>query len=305
MKKVISTQGLTFGSFTDERLSTAIKERVCPRLEHCFGQLTCERVLTYVSLSFTVMNREITRLCLGFSIDAPTHERLSLFRDACNIFFCLDGFIADDEGALVFFSASDLYDIGRLSHALDVMSVSLESVLCVTDEELIDGGAIYTPSGNTIVQVPNVPRYRIREGTTHMAPSALQKCPCLRQLDIPLGMTNHQEILASAPKVKYKEWTTLYDGSLPDDDEDDDDEEDDDYNLDEHHVAYSKDGKRLLFARIEFHEPRYAVPNGVETIADFAFGVCQTYLTLSVPRSVRYIGDQLFGTEGGHIIIRD
>jgi hypothetical protein len=47
------------------------------------------------------------------------------------------------------------------------------------------------------------------------------------------------------------------------------------------------------------------VPDGVEEIADFAFCFCKTYVELSIPRSVRIIGDNLFGTEGGHIEIRD
>jgi hypothetical protein len=105
-----------------------------------------------------------------------------------------------------------------------------------------------------------------------------------------------------APNVKYKQWTTLYDGTLPDEEDDDDD---DDYILDEHHVAYSKDGKKLLFAKVEFNEPRYEVRDGVEEIDSFIFCGCKTYVVLSIPRSVRIIGDNLFGIEGGHIEIRD
>ena len=198
-------------------------------------------------------------------------------------------------------SANDDYDIGRLVHAFEVMSVSLENILCVADEKDIDGGAIYTPSGDTIVQVPDVPKFRIQDGTIWMAPNALQNCPRLRQLDIPFGMINHLEILKSAPKVKYKEWETLYDGSLPDEE---DDEEDDDFTLDKHQVAYSKDGKKLLFIREGFNDSRYEVPDGVEEIADLAFCFCKTYVELSIPRSVRIIGDSLFGN-GGHIEIRD
>ena len=199
-------------------------------------------------------------------------------------------------------SANDDYDISRLVHAFEVMSVSLENILCVADEKDIDGGAIYTPSGDTIVQVPDVPKFRIQDGTIWMAPNALQNCPRLRQLDIPFGMINHLEILKSASKVKYKEWTTLYDGTVPDEEED---EEDDDFTLDKHQVAYSKDGKKLLFIREGFNDSCYEVPDGVEEIADFAFCFCKTYVELSIPRSVRIIGDNLFGTEGGHIEIRD
>ena len=304
MKKVISTQGLSYGEFYDENMTRAIKERVCPRLEHHFYQWSGEEVRTKVTFSISVMDGEVENIYLSFDIDNPTHERLSNFRDTCNIFFCLDGFKANYEIPHVFFAAADTYDMGMLIHALEVMTVSLESVVCIADEEDINHGAIYTPSGGTIVRVPNVTKYRIKEGTQFMAPNALEGCSRLRQLDIPYGTINHYEILKSAPKVKYKEWTTLYDGTLPDEEGEEEDNADEDFTLDEHHVAYSRDGKKLLFAHIEFCETRYEVPDGVEEIDDFAFCCCNTYVELSLPRSIRIIGDSLFGN-GGHIEIRD
>ena len=303
MKKMISTQGLSNGDFYDENIAIAIKERVCPRLEHFFYQMSGEEVHTNVSFSFYVSYGEVEDMYLRFTIDNPTRERKENFRDACEAFFSLRGFIAHEEDPIVFYFASDMYDKGCLIQALDVMSVSFESVMCATFEENIEYELpIYTPSGSTIVQVPNVPKYRIEEGTMWISPNALKNCPRLRQLDIPYGMFNHQEILKSHPKVKYKEWTTLYDGTLPDDEEEVDD--DDDFILDEHHVAYSKDGKKLLFCRLEFCESSYEVPDGVEEIAEYAFCTCNTYVELSLPRSIRIIGDCLFGN-GGHIEIRD
>ena len=305
MKKVISTQGLSYGEFCDENLTRAIKERVCPRLEHLFRQWVDEEIYTKVTFSINVMDGEVKNISLSFDIDNPTQERLSNFRDACDMLFCLNGFAVNYDVPCVYFSASDNYDMGCLIHAFDVLSVSLESVVCVTKEEDLYHNAIYTPSGTTIVQVPNVPKYRIKEGTQFMAPCALEGCSRLRQLDVPYGMINHYEILKSAPKVKYKEWKTLYNGTLPDEEgEEEEDNMEDDYTIDEHHVAYSRDGKKLLFARIEFCETRYDVPDGVEEIADFAFCCCPTYIELSLPRSVRIIGDSLFGN-GGHIEIRD
>ena len=173
MKKIISTQGLSYGEFTDENLSVAIQERVCPRLEYCYYQFSSEKIHAVVSLSYSIMNREVKALYLSFSIGNPTHDQLSNFRDVCNIFFNLDGFIANYEENLVTISANGVYDIGRLVHALEVMTVSLDNILCVADEKNIDGGAIYSPNGVTIIQVPNVPKYRIKEGTIHMAPLAL------------------------------------------------------------------------------------------------------------------------------------
>ena len=44
--------------------------------------------------------------------------------------------------------------------------------------------------------------------------------------------------------------------------------------FDEHHVAYSKDGRGLLYARSDFHETSYDVPDGVVYIQDYAFLCC-------------------------------
>lgn len=303
MKKVVSTQGLTFGEHHDENIARAIKERVSPRLEHLFWLSFGEEVHTNVSFYFDVMDSEVKSIVLDYTIDNPTPERLSNFRDICNMFFNLSEFIVNYEESHCYFIAIDNFDKGCLIHALDVMSVSLESVMCDVHEEKLDGGAIYTPSGNTIIQIPDLVKYRIQEGTQWMAPSALQHCPRLRFLDIPYGMLNHLDILKYAPKVKFKEWKTLYDGTLPEEDDECEDE-DENYVIDEHLVAYSRDGKRLLFIRNGFHETRYEVPDGVEEIADLAFCFCPHYVELSISRSVRHIGDNLF-SNGGHIEIRD
>ena len=303
MKKMISTQGLTFGEFCDENMTRAIKERISPRLKRIYSQFSNEEIHTSVSITYNIIGGEVQSIVINYTIDAPTPERLSNFRDVCDIFFNLHSFTVDYEQSHVFFMASDMYDMGCLIHALDVMGVSLESVVCAVDEKKLDDGEVYTPSGDTIVQVPNVPRYRIREHTSWMAPTALQKCPRLRFLDIPYGMFNHEEVLKSFPKIKYKEWETFYDGTIPDEEIDED--EDDEFTFDEHHVAYSKDGKTLLFIRQEFQEDRYEVPDGVEEIADMAFCWCPTFVELSLPRSIRHIGDNIFGTNGGHIEIRD
>jgi len=74
---------------------------------------------------------------------------------------------------------------------------------------------------------------------------------------------------------------------------------------DEHGVRYTEDGKKLVGCELQFDEERYEVPEGVVTICEGAFGMCQHYLVLSLPRSVRVIGDNIFGKEGGRIIIRN
>ena len=85
---------------------------------------------------------------------------------------------------------------------------------------------------------------------------------------------------------------------------------DDDHVEDEYGVMYTKNMKRLLTARSPFDKPdnkivhmtEYTVPEGVETICSFAFLICKEFLTLHVPRSVKVIGDSIFGEEGGEIL---
>ena len=75
---------------------------------------------------------------------------------------------------------------------------------------------------------------------------------------------------------------------------------------------YSNDGKILMkcpnlisATKPDLIGKDYFVPNGVLTICDGAFGGCQDYLELSVPRSIKVIGDYIFGEESGKIVIRD
>lgn len=69
-------------------------------------------------------------------------------------------------------------------------------------------------------------------------------------------------------------------------------------------VRYSHNMKRLLEANIDFNENKYEVPDGVETICDMAFAFCPKHLTLIIPHSVKVIGENVFGPNGGSIIIR-
>jgi hypothetical protein len=79
---------------------------------------------------------------------------------------------------------------------------------------------------------------------------------------------------------------------------------DDDVFIDEYDVVYTKDRKRLLYARIGLKEAYYEVPDGTLTICDQAFLFHEGYLVLSVPASIKVIGDDIFGKDGGKIIIR-
>ena len=84
--------------------------------------------------------------------------------------------------------------------------------------------------------------------------------------------------------------------------------DEDDRIVDEHHVVYTKDGKHLLNCLNDFYEAEYIVKEGVTTICDDAFswrGNTEKRLILYIPRSVKVIGDNLFGEAGGRIIIKE
>lgn len=75
--------------------------------------------------------------------------------------------------------------------------------------------------------------------------------------------------------------------------------------IDRKGVIYSANKKRLLSSKLLFNKSEYHVLDGVETICSHAFAHCNQFLTLSVPSSIKVIGDNLFGKEGGRIIIRN
>ena len=81
-------------------------------------------------------------------------------------------------------------------------------------------------------------------------------------------------------------------------------EEEGEYRVDEKGIGYSLDGHRLLFTRYTFKDSEYTVPDGVVTICSMAFATCRHFVTLIIPRSVRLIGDFVFGPGGGRIEIR-
>lgn len=80
-------------------------------------------------------------------------------------------------------------------------------------------------------------------------------------------------------------------------------EDEGEYYVDEHGIGYSLDGHRLLFATAEFTANEYHVSEGVTTICSMAFASCRQFLTLNLPHSVNLIGDFLFGSGGGKIVI--
>ena len=306
MKKIVSTQGLLYGHFDEINLNNAIRERINPKLEYYynFHDFTDGDVHVDSKLSYDLMEGQVTSILLSYTIDNPSHQRLEDFRSICECFFELYGFMIDYDDRIpsVFYRATDLYEMACLIHALEYLSVSLEGIMCPVDCGLTEKDAIYSPSGTYLLQLPDVPRYRIKEGTIFICPSATRYCKRLRYLDIPVDLSNNREVLSSYPyPLKIKEWDKHYDGTPV---ECDDDLDDDMSEFDDHEVGYSKDGKILMGCRHTFNDTHYEVPIGVEEIDDGAFLPCRHYVELSIPRSVKKIGDYIFGN-GGVINIRD
>jgi hypothetical protein len=305
MKKLVSTQGLLYGQFEDKNTSSAINERVNPKLETCYNKNSRNGDIHIESkLSYSLFDGQVTTLLLIYTIDNPTTQRLEDFRDMCVNFYEIFGFMIDNDSSApcVFLKATDIYDMASLIHALDYHTVSLESVMCAIDADLTEKDAIYSPTGTHLMQLPDVPRYRIKEGTLFICPGATRHCKCLRELDVPKSLLNHEEALSDYPyPLRVKVWETHYDGTTVDDEEDTEDEF---YKEDEYGVFYSQDGKILKSCQFSFNETHYEVPDGVEEIDFGAFCTCRHFLELSIPRSVKIIGDSIFGN-GGVIMIRD
>ena len=239
MKKLVSTQGLLYGHYDDANMSEAINERVNNKLEICYNQMSRNGdIHVHSELSYDLFDGVVTAITLSYTIDNPTPQRLSDFRDICHMFYEIEGFIIDNDNPTpcVFFHATDIYDMASLIHALAFYTVSLESIMRADDGSYL------------------------------------------------------------------KHHSQFDDETLLEDEEDD--EQDDRYYVDKDGVGYSLDGKVLKFCRFDFKESHYEVPDGVEEIECGAFIACRHSLELSIPRSVKIIGDDIFGY-GGIIIIRD
>lgn len=304
MKKIISTKGLSSGKFDAPWTSTAIHERIDNKLVYCYKQECRDDIQVIPTFSYELADGQVIAIELSYTIDDPTPQRLEDFRDTCEIFYELYGFMIDsnNEHPRVYLRATDMFDMASFIHALDCLSVSLESIMCAVDADLTEKDAIYSPSGAYIIQIPDVPHYSIKEGTLYVSPMAARNCTELQKLDIPVEMLFDNGSLREYPQgLKVKIWDTHYDGTPV--------EEEDDFNddmpiFDDHEVGYSKDGKILIGCRYTFNDICYEVPDGVEEIEDFAFLACRHNVELSIPRTIKKIGNYIFGN-GGVINIRD
>lgn len=66
------------------------------------------------------------------------------------------------------------------------------------------------------------------------------------------------------------------------------------YDVFEPCVIFSADGKTLIAAK-RLRNAEYVVPDGVETIADYAFAHCYALTNIALPNSLRRIGAEAFG----------
>ena len=109
MKKIVSTQGLLYGHVDEVNTSTAIHERVDPKLEYCYNQYSRNGDVHIDSkFSYDLFDGQVTSILLSYTIDNPTQQRLEDFRDTCNSFYEVYGFMIDNSTPCVYFKAVDL-----------------------------------------------------------------------------------------------------------------------------------------------------------------------------------------------------
>lgn len=173
-----------------------------------------------------------------------------------------------------------------------------------------------------LTKCPNVRCYRVAEGTEEVDDHAFEGCSKLEVLYLPYTMNNiaADRVLDLLPESvgNVVHWDCPYVEEVLDVNDMWYDE--DDITTDEYGVKYTHGGRRLLCAPSTAQlqiGTKYIVPDGVLTICDDAFinrnytyrslGKAAPYLVLSVPRSIKSIGDNIFGVEGdgGRIEIRD
>lgn len=170
-----------------------------------------------------------------------------------------------------------------------------------------DLDAVYIADRNLLLRVPNVKRYRIAEGCERVDAKAFDECQELECLYLPYTLSEDavEETLNYMPNTvgNFCVWDRPYVDEVLDVNEywyDEDEAETDEYG-----VIYANEGKRLIAAtKPDMIGKDYYVQDGVLTICDGVFGSCD-YVVLSVPRSIKSIGDYIFGNEGGRIEIRD
>ena len=169
-------------------------------------------------------------------------------------------------------------------------------------------GGVYTADKKRLLKVPDVKRYRIAEGCEETDEHAFDDCKELEILYVPYTFSGKaaDDTFNNMPSQvgNYCVWDRPYVEEVYDTNDlwyDEDLVEKDEYG-----VLYANEGRRLIMAtQPELIGKDYVIPDGVVTICDGAFAACNGYTVLSAPRSIKAIGDYIFGDEGGKIVIRD
>ena len=128
MKKIISTKGLLNGKFDAPWTNTAIHERIDNKLAYCYKQDCRDDIQLIPTFTYELFDGQVTAIELSYTIDNPIPQRLENFRDTCEYFYELHGFMIEKgkESPRVYFRATDMFDMASLIHALDHLSVNLE-----------------------------------------------------------------------------------------------------------------------------------------------------------------------------------
>ena len=168
---------------------------------------------------------------------------------------------------------------------------------------------LYINNGKKLLKAPNVKRFRIAEGCEEVDELAFDDCENLLSLYFPHSMSDEMVELTIDRLPKTIDNICIWDRPYVDEVYDVNDYwcDEDKKMTDEFGVEYANEGKRLISAtRPDLICKEYRVPDGVLTICDGAFMCCHNdYLELSLPRSIKVIGDYIFGKDGGKFVIRD
>lgn len=168
-------------------------------------------------------------------------------------------------------------------------------------------GGVYSADRKRLLKVPDVKRYQIEEGCEETDEHAFDDCKVLESLYVPesFGDQAAEDMFNNMPISvgNFCHWDRPYVDEVYDVNDywyDENKTEKDEYG-----VVYANEGRRLISATSPGKIGKdFFVPDGVLTICDGAFSRCD-YVVLSLPRSIKSIGDYIFGQEGGRIEIRD
>lgn len=181
------------------------------------------------------------------------------------------------------------------------------------EKEIAEGvtdkyGFVYSKDHKKLLKATSIKAYCIPEGIEKIERFAFVNC-VFEELHIPYTYDIKEQTNEDYPifgNERIQGCITYWDKPYCKEDE----IEDSNYRLDktvftdEYGVVYTSNKKRLLWANPTFDKTEYYVIDGVITICSNAFSFYKRNITINVPSSIKVIGDNLFGENGGRIIIR-